>query len=210
MILRLEQASDREQVEYLTREAFWNRNVPGCDEHYLAHTLRQAPAFVAELNFVAEIDGEIVGNIMYARACIHTGQDGDREVLTFGPVSVLPSLQSKGIGGALITHTLALACDMDFQAVVIYGDPAYYCRFGFVAGEQYGICSKDGWFSPALQVLELVPGSLQAVSGRFDEGDAYHVDPEAAAEYDKLFPPKVKEETPSQARFRELLSQSHQ
>lgn len=209
MILRLEQETDRPKVEQLTREAFWNVHVPGCDEHYLAHMLRIAPAFVAELDFVAEIESEIAGNIMYARACIHTVQDGDREVLTFGPVSVLPPLQGKGIGSALIRHTLALALQMGFPVVVIYGDPAYYSRFGFVAAEQYGIRSNEEWFSPALQVLELVPSSLQGISGRFDEGEAYHLDPQAAAEYDKLFPPREKLETPSQQRYRELLSQSH-
>ncbi len=206
--LRIEQPPDFPVVEQLTREAFWNVNVPGCDEHYLAHTLRRQPAFLAELDCVAELDGKIVGNIMYARTLIHKDAGGQLEVLTFGPVSVLPEYQKKGIGGALIRHTLDLARNMGFPAVVIYGDPDYYRRFGFLAGKEFGIRTLDGLYSPALLVLELATGSLQGMSGRFDEGEAYRVDPEAAAQFDRGFPPKAKAVTPSQARFQELLSQA--
>ena len=32
-IIRLESKADYAEVEELTREAFWNLYVPGCDEH---------------------------------------------------------------------------------------------------------------------------------------------------------------------------------
>ena len=38
--LRLEQSADYRNVEELTREAFWNHHVPGCNEHYLLHIIR--------------------------------------------------------------------------------------------------------------------------------------------------------------------------
>ena len=34
-IIRNETPADYRAVETLTREAFWNQNFPGCDEHYL-------------------------------------------------------------------------------------------------------------------------------------------------------------------------------
>ncbi len=68
--LRLETEVDYRVVESITREAFWNLHVPGCDEHYLTHVLRQSPDFIPELDFVAVIDDEIVGNIMYAHSII--------------------------------------------------------------------------------------------------------------------------------------------
>ncbi len=208
IILRTEEPPDFPVVEQLTREAFWNVNVPGCDEHYLAHTLRSHPAFVPELDYVAELEGVIVGNIMYARTLIHRDDGGQTEVLTFGPVSVLPEYQRRGIGSALIRHTLSLARDMGFRALLTYGDPDYYRRFGFVAGKDFGIRTVDGLISPALLALELVSGALNGMRGRFDEGDAYRVDTESAAEFDKGFPPKAKEVTPSQARYQEFLDQA--
>ncbi len=50
--LRLEQPADHRTVEELTREAFWGFSQPTC-EHLIAHKLRQAPAFVPELDYIA-------------------------------------------------------------------------------------------------------------------------------------------------------------
>jgi predicted N-acetyltransferase YhbS len=62
-------------VEELTREAFWNRHVAGCDEHYLMHIMRDTDAFIKDLDVVAELDGKIVGNIVYTKGSI-LGDDG--------------------------------------------------------------------------------------------------------------------------------------
>ena len=45
-VIRLETPADYRAVENLTREAFWNQNVPGCDEHYLVHTMRDHADFI--------------------------------------------------------------------------------------------------------------------------------------------------------------------
>ena len=47
-VIRLEAPGDYRAVENLTREAFWNQSVPGCDEHYLVHTMRRHPDFWAD------------------------------------------------------------------------------------------------------------------------------------------------------------------
>ena len=52
--------------ENLTREAFWNVYRPGCTEHYVLHCYRSEPDFVPELSLVLELDGEIIGHVMYA------------------------------------------------------------------------------------------------------------------------------------------------
>ena len=65
IIIRQEQQEDYAAVEAMTREAFWNHHVPGCNEHYLAHVLRVHPDFIPQLDLVAERNGQIVGNITY-------------------------------------------------------------------------------------------------------------------------------------------------
>ena len=92
--LRREEPADHRAVEVLTREAFWGMDGPRCDEHLLVHRLRTATCFVPELDVVAEVDGVVVGNVMYSRAAV-VGADGPREVLTFGPLSVLPAHQGR-------------------------------------------------------------------------------------------------------------------
>lgn len=209
ILLRLEQPEDYEAVEYLTREAFWNVHVPGCDEHYLVHLLRKAPVFIPELDFVALLQDAIVGNIMYATSAIISEDGTEHQVLTFGPVSVLPIYQSMGIGKALILHTIAIARELGHKAIAIYGDPLYYSKLGFVPAENYGIKSRYGFYSPALQVLELIPDALSGISGSFYEDDVYTLDQEAADMFEAKFPAKEKQLTPSQARFQDLLSQNH-
>ena len=68
LTIRLETEKDYRAVEEMTREAFWNVYKPGADEHYFVHTMRSHPDFIPELAFVLEKDGEIIGNIMCAKA----------------------------------------------------------------------------------------------------------------------------------------------
>ncbi len=110
--LRNENSSDYKIVEELTREAFWNHYVPGCDEHYLMHIIRDSEAFIKELDFVAEADGKIIGNIVYTKAKIVADDGTSQEVLSFGPLSVLPEFQGKGIGGMLVEHTKTIAKEL--------------------------------------------------------------------------------------------------
>ena len=65
-------------MENLVREAFWNVYRPGCLEHYVIHQLRSDPAFVQELDFVMEQNGNIIGQDVFVRAVI-TAYDG-REI----------------------------------------------------------------------------------------------------------------------------------
>ena len=207
IVIRRETPADYGVVETLTREAFWNLHGPGCDEHYLAHVLREADAFVPDLDFVAELYGRIVGNIMYVKSHIAPVTGGALPVITFGPVSVLPEFQRQGIGGTLIKHTLLLAKQMGYAAVFIYGDPAYYGRLGFQPAQRFGIGTEDNFYMEALQVYELTPGSLQTAAGRFIEAPVYHIDEKAAAAFDQDFPPKEKlTGTASQQRFQEIIA----
>jgi Predicted acetyltransferase len=191
ILLRNECESDYREVEFITREAFWNLYKPGCNEHLLAHKLRKVPSFIQELDFVAVVDGRVVGNIMYSRAKITNGER-EHEVITFGPISVLPSLQSKGVGSALIRHTLRLAEEMGHRAVVIFGNPNYYHRFGFVNAESYGISTSDGLNFDAFMALELFEDALKGISGRFFEDEVFKIDEAELEEFDKQFPHKEK------------------
>lgn len=206
MTMRNENEKDYRIVEELTREAFWNHYIPGCVEHYVLHNLRKSKDFIPELDFVAEIDGQIVGNIVYSRGVIMNNQGVEHKIICFGPVSVLPRLQKQGIGSALIINTLKAARLMDYPAVCIYGDPRCYSRFGFRCAEKYDIKTSDDKFAVALQVLELKPDVLNNLSGRFVETEAFHFDEDQFAEFDATFEYKEKAETDSQKEFKILAS----
>jgi putative acetyltransferase len=206
LIIRNELKNDYRTVEDLTREAFWNLYIPGCNEHFCLHNMRSHRDFIAELDFVAEFDGKIIGNIVYTRGKIMNGEGKTHEVISFGPVSVLPSYQKQGAGSALIKHSLDKARSLGFDSVFIYGDPRYYHRFSFRCAEKFDITNSDGKFAVALMALELHPGSLKSVSGRFIETDAFAVNEAEFAEYEKTFPQKEKAVTKTQADFQVMVS----
>ena len=199
--IRHETEQDYRAVEELTREAFWNLYVPGCDEHYLVHQMRDHPAFLSELAFVAVADGTIVGNIMYARSWVVDASNHRLETVTFGPISVLPAWQRQGVGGALIRHTSKIALDNGYKAIIIHGHPHNYCKHGFKSAKDYNISDAEGRFPYSLLVLELEKGFFAGHSWRYHTSDAYNIDAQAAAEFDKQFAPKQKEYRYTQEEF---------
>ncbi len=201
--IRQETAEERREIEALTRAAFWNVYRPGCTEHYLLRVMRGSPAYIKELGLAALCGGRIVGHIAYTRSRI-AGAHGETASVTFGPLSVLPEFQRRGIGGALVRRSMEKAAELGFTSVVIFGDPAYYSRFGFEAAEKFGIRRSDGKFAAALLACELVPGALREAAGRFLEDAVFDISEEEAEAFDKAFPPAEKLRLPSQERFEAL------
>ncbi len=201
ILIRQECATDYRTVEESTREAFWNVHVPGCSEHLLVHRLRDHEDFIPELDFVAVVGDDLVGNIMYSRGRVTCADGGEHSVLTLGPVSVLPKYQRQGVGSALIEHSIRAARAMGYEAILIYGDPEYYHRFGFCPAEAFSITNAEGRFHPALQALELRAGVLAGIRGGFCESPVYHLDEKEVAAFDASFPPKEKFVTESQRAF---------
>ena len=154
-IIRLETPNDYRAVEHLTREAFWNQNVPGCDEHYLVHTMREHADFIPELAFVLEQNGEIIGNIMYTKAKLVDGEGNEKPCLSFGPISVMPEHQRKGYGKILIEHSFKAAEEMGYDVIVIFGNPDNYVARGFRSSRKYNISLDGDVYPAALMVKEL-------------------------------------------------------
>lgn len=193
-IIRLEAPGDARKVERLTRDAFWNLHRPGASEHLIAHKLRSSPAFIPQLDFVAEApDKRLLGNIMYSESSIETPSGKRFATITFGPLSVQPEFQTQGVGAALVRHSLDEARRLGHKVVIIFGHPEYYPRFGFVPAERFGITTAEGDNFDAFMALELVPGALQGVSGRFHDAEVFHqIEAEELAEFDSHFPIKRK------------------
>lgn len=183
--IRLENKNDFQPVEELTREAFWGFSRPTCDEHYLAHLLRQSPAFIPELDFVAEIDGKLVGNVMYSKAKVVDDTGTENEVITFGPLSVLPEYWHSGVGSALMKHSILKARDLGYKGIVFHGHPDYYPRFGFQNAGVFGITNADGYNYDALMAMELYEGAFEDIQGRFFEDPLFEIRPEDAEKYDR-------------------------
>ena len=187
MNIRLETKDDYIQVEELTREAFWNLYFPGCNEHYLCHTLREHKDFISELDYVVELDGKIVASIMYTHSYLIDNEEEKIHTVSFGPLCVHPNYQRKGIGTALIEKTKSLVVNMGVPAIIIYGDPHNYCKHGFKNGIDYQVSNMDGEYPLGLLVLELQPGFFGNKKWKIKQSDVFCFDHEKVLEFDKRF-----------------------
>jgi predicted N-acetyltransferase YhbS len=196
--IRLEEEKDFRYVEFLTREAFWDLYKPGCCEHLIVHKMRKEPAYVKELSYIAEEEYIIVGNIIYSKAKVVNDQTKEFEVLCMGPISVLPSHQRKGIGSLLMTRSIEKAKELGFKAVIIFGNPDYYKRFGFINAKNYNIKTSTGENFDAFMVLELTNGALNGISGRFYEDKVFETEDKELELFEGQFPFKEKHITGTQ------------
>jgi len=96
ILIRLEKKEEHRAVETLIRDAFWNVYRPGCMEHYVIHQLRNDPAFVQELDFVMEKDGEIIGQNMFMHAVIKADDGREIPIMTMGPICIRNDLKRQG------------------------------------------------------------------------------------------------------------------
>ena len=204
IIVRPERKSDYRAVENMTREAFWNVYKPGADEHYFVHTMRSHPDFIPELAFVLELNGEIIGNIMYTKAWLEDECGNRKEIISFGPLCILPKYQRQKLGKILIEHSFNVARGMGYDVNINFGNPGNYVSRGFVSCKKKNVSFvREGNYPTALLVCELVPGALDGHKWMFIPSTAADCcdDTEAVLAFDATFPEKEKKWMPSQEEF---------
>ncbi len=199
--IRNEEKSDWTTVEYITRQAFYNLYVPGCAEHYLVHIMREHEDFIKELDFVLELNGNVIANIMYTKAKLTDENGTSKNILTFGPVSVLPAYQRTGYGKMLMEHSFQAAMQLGYDAIVIFGSPINYVSRGFKSCKKYNVCLENGKYPAAMMVKELIPHALDGHKWIYHESPVMAISEEEAKSYDATLEPLEKKYLPSQEEF---------
>lgn len=154
---RAEKVQDHEAVRQVNRLAFGQDG-----EARLVDALR-AEGF-APLSLVAEIDGQVIGHIMFSDLSIVTDK-GDVAALALAPMAVFPEFQRQGIGSVLVRRGLEMCQEKGHRIVVVLGHPDFYPRFGFSAKLAERLASPFG-SGPSHMATELVPGALDGVVGK--------------------------------------------
>jgi predicted N-acetyltransferase YhbS len=195
VVVMTEETKDHRRVEEITREAF---SYPGRIEqggigspyeHWMVNELRKRDG-IKELSLVAEAEGQLVGHIICSDARIETTDRRSVHVLNFGPLSVLPKYQRRGVGKALIRSMIDKSRGMGYGAILFFGRPEYYPQFGFKEAAEFGVTDCRGKNYPAFMAMELKVGYLAGVrGGKFFESDIYNdsKNSEAVKEFDKSF-----------------------
>lgn len=199
--IRNEEKTDYEKVEEITRKAFWNLYVPGCGEHYLVHVMRSHKDFIPELDFVIEVDNEIIGNVMYTKTRLVDESGEEKDILTFGPVCIVPEYQRKGYGKKLLEYSFEKAIALGYDVIVIFGNPGNYVSRGFKSCKKKNVCLENGTYPSPMMVKELKPGALDGRKYVYYESPVFEIDEKDVVSFDEGLEKWEKKYHPSQEEF---------
>lgn len=199
--VRKETKEDYKTVENITRLAFYNLYVPGCTEHYLVHKMRTHEDFLPELDLVIELDHQVIGNIMYTKTKLVEENGGQKDILTFGPVCILPKYQRMGYGKKLLDDSFEKAVAMGYDTIVIFGSPSNYVSRGFQSCKKHNVCLENGTFPTAMMVKELQPHVLDGKKWIYYESPAFQIDEQEAQRFDDSLDKLEKKQLPCQEEF---------
>ena len=155
VVVRAEAVADRDAVRRVNELAF-----EGPIEADLVEALHRDGLVLSSL--VAEIDGAIVGHILFSRMWVDTPA-GTVDAACLAPMAVEPSHQRRGIGTVLIRSGIETVTRLGERMVIVLGHPGYYPRFGFERAQAHGLTSP--FPDDAFMVLELTPGALRGAAG---------------------------------------------
>lgn len=150
--IRPEESADQQSVLAVHAAAFADH---GCVVANLAKALRELVTPTAGLSLVAEINGRLIGHVMFTPSLLDApGRLVSVDVLS--PLAVSPAHQRRGIGGSLIEAGVAILATRGVPAIFLEGDPGYYSRFGFQPAGPLGFRRPSLRIpQPAFQVLRL-------------------------------------------------------
>lgn len=157
--IRPESEEDLTKITEVNDLAFGQKN-----EGILVESLRKADSFIPELSLVAELEGKIVGHILFYLVTIRSA-DSEFLTLSLGPMAVIPEFQRLGIGSQLVSEGLNVAKRLGHRSVIVLGYPEYYPRFGFKPASRWNIKVPFDAPDEAFMALELVEDELSGKSG---------------------------------------------
>lgn len=139
-------------------------------------------------------DLALAGHSICTQATIKDGDAEYNNVVCLGPIGVHTAMQSRGIGSKLMNHSISTAKELGYAAIIVFGDPKYYQRFGFKNAKEYNVTTRDGQNFDPFMICVLDEEKMKSVKGAFYEADAFAVDEKELEEFEKKFPVKEKGE----------------
>lgn len=116
------------------------------------------------LSLVAEINGTIVGHIMFSPVIIQNGRI--LQGMGLAPMAVLQSHRRQGVGTRLVQTGLQILKERGCPFVIVLGHPEYYPRFGFQPASRYNITSRwEDVPDEAFMILIMDKKAMENVSG---------------------------------------------
>ena len=127
MNIRLAQQTDLDSILQVIETAFSDEENKVITN--LVQELHQETTSPSIKSLVAEVDNQVIGYVSYSP--IFLKSDSSISGYILAPLAVAPKHQKKWIGSNLIKSGIDMLTENGVGVVLVYGDPAYYGRFGF-------------------------------------------------------------------------------
>ena len=155
---------DYDNIYHLVRTAFATARVKDGKEQDFVNKLRASSGYIPQLELVMEVEGELIGHIMFTKLIVPVSK-GDLPSLLVAPLCVKLAERNKGYGSQLMKTGFSIAKDLGYTSAFLVGDPEYYQRFGFRPTGLFGIKNKSDIPDRFVLCCELLPGALKDING---------------------------------------------
>lgn len=160
MKIRESNAADVPAIQHIHEKAFGEEE--GAEVSKMAADLLMDETALPLVSLISDDDGKPIGNVIFSNLKLE--QQEQLSAFLLGPLAILPEYQNRGLGMALVREGLKKLRELIADLVLVYGDPAYYSRFGFVQKHSilapYELKHPHGW-----QALEMKEGILDVAKG---------------------------------------------
>ena len=127
MNIRLAQETDLDSILKVIETAFSDEENKVIMN--LAQELHQETTSPSIKSLVAEVDNQVIGYVSCSP--IYLKSDSGIVGYILAPLAVSPEHQKQGVGSNLINAGIDMLIKDGVGVLMVYGDPAYYGRFGF-------------------------------------------------------------------------------
>ena len=149
--IRPERPQDADAIRALNDAAFG-----GALEGRIVDDIRGTDRWIAGGSLVAvDSGGRIVGHLLLSEGDLETDAGAVRRIWMVGPVAVLPEVQRRGVGAALMRAAIDLATSRGQPVLCLLGHDTYYPRFGFEPARAIGIHPPHPWRDANWMALRL-------------------------------------------------------
>ncbi len=164
MIIRPIKDQDYSYMYDFTQKAFTTAFVSSGDEQNYASNVRNSQEYIKELEYVAEEDGKIVGDVVLSKFKAKL----NAKALLLNIVCVELDYRNMGLGQSIISVALTKARELGYEAVFVAGNPKFYNRMGFKQTIEFGLFNSNHYDDQFILCKELKKGALENDNGTFD------------------------------------------
>jgi len=184
--IRPETPADYYAVELLSRDSGLGYCGEDTDAALHVHKTRRHKYFLPELSFVAALDGKPAGMIMFTKSRLAAKGRVYNDTFCLQVLRVAPWAQCRGVGSALVRHTVPLAKAMGCRAILFHGNPDFYPRLGFRPAFEFGVGDK---YLDHFHCMPLYEGALDGVERGVHREANIPLPKWRARLYNRRFPP---------------------